>query len=118
MLDWFRKRLSRTASAGPIASQPPGEPFPWPRGTTLTALDETLLALPRAILGPSEVIGSVIRGDDAMQINIPEEGDLLFLRLRPGMSVSLSRSCQACVVSDDGQPSRFQVSRSATGQDV
>jgi hypothetical protein len=50
-----------------------------------------------------------------MQITIPEAGERLFLRLRPGMSVSLSKSCQACVVSDDGQPRRFKVSTPVGG---
>jgi hypothetical protein len=110
VLGWFRKRRTPLATTEIIASQPPGEVFPWPRDTTLTALDEAVLALPKAILGPSEVIASVIRGDDDMQISIPEQGERLLLRLRPGMSVSLSKSSQACVVSDDGQPRRFRIS--------
>src|SRR3954447_10073228 len=114
MLGWFRKPATPSGAPDPIAKQPAGEVFPWPRDTTLTALDEAVLALPKAILGPSEVIASVIRGDDDMQISIPEVGDRLFLRLQPGMSVSLSKSCQACVVSDDGQPRRFRVSGPAS----
>src|SRR5262249_7141311 len=34
MFGWFRKRPE------PVASQPPGEVFPWPKGWKLTALDE------------------------------------------------------------------------------
>lgn len=75
----------------------------------MTALDEAVLALPKAILGPSEAIESVIRGDDDIEISIPEEGDRMFLRLRPGMSVTLTKASQACVVSDDGSPRRFRV---------
>jgi hypothetical protein len=111
---WLRKKATPTVtSEQPMATQPPGEVFPWPRSTTLTSLDETVLALPKAILGPDEPIGSVIRGDDAMEINIPEQGEVLYLRLRPGMSVTLSKSCQAVVVSDNKKPKQFRISVTA-----
>lgn len=110
MFAWLRKKASATTTADPVATQPPGKVFPWPRGTTLTSLDEAVLALPKAILGPDETIGSVIRGDDAMEINIPDQGETLYLRLGPGMSVTLSKSCQSMVVSVDGRPKRFRIS--------
>jgi hypothetical protein len=109
VLSWFRRKVSPTRTTDPVATQPPGEVFPWPRGTTLTSLDEAVLALPRAILGPEETIEAVIRGDDDMEINIPDKGELIYLRLRPGMAVTLSKSCQAVVVSDDKKSKRFRV---------
>ena len=110
MFAWLRKKTPSTMTAEPVATQPPGEVFPWPRGTTLTSLDEAVLALPKAILGPEEPIGSVIQGDDDMGVNIPDQGEVLYLRLRPGMSVTLSKSCQAVVVSEDKKPRRFRIS--------
>ena len=110
MLDWFRTPRSPTPSRTSVAVQPPGAVFPWPRGTTLTALDEAVLALPRALVGPDEVIAAIIRGDDAMEITLAEDGELFYLRLRPGMTVSLTRSAQSFVVADDGQSRRFQIS--------
>src|SRR3978361_2209769 len=97
LFNWLRKKATPTTTAEPVATQPPGEVFPWPKGTTLTSLDEAMIALPKAILGPYETIGSVIRGDNAMEINIPDHGETLYLRLRPGMSVTVSKSCQAVV---------------------
>ena len=118
MFGWYRKRPTPAIIAEPIASQPPGEIFPWHRDVILTSLDEAVIALPKAILGPTETIGSVIRGEDDMQISIPDEGERLFIRLQPGMSVSLSKSCQASVVSDDGRPKRFRVSGPTGSQNV
>ena len=43
-------------------------------------------------------------------LRAPRPGDRFYLRLRPGMSVSLTKSCQACVVAEDAAPRRFQVS--------
>jgi hypothetical protein len=113
MFGFFRKKAA-TAMTQPdsVAHQPLGEVFPWPKGTVLTALDEATIALPIAIFGKDEPIGSVVLGSADVQVNIPKEGDTFYIRLQPGMSVSLSRSCQARVVADDPQPRRFKLSGS------
>lgn len=52
----------RPASLTPLADQPsPDEPFLWPAGTTLEALNEVIAVLPWTILGPTEGFGSVIQ---------------------------------------------------------
>jgi hypothetical protein len=114
VFSWLREKTPSIMTAEPVATQPPREVFPWPRGTTLTSLDEAVLALPKAILDPEEPIGAVIQGDDDMGINIPDQGEVLYLRLRPGMSVTLARSCQAVVVSEDQNPRRFRISSPPT----
>ena len=78
----------------------------------MTALDEATIALPMAIFGKDEPIGSVVLGPKDMQINIPKNGKTFYIRLQPGMSVSLAKSCQARVVADDKQPRRFKISKS------
>ena len=93
-----------------LAHQPPGEVFPWPEGTDLTALDEVVIALPVALFGEHEPIGSVVFCPDGAELNIPPQGDRFYLRLRPGMSVRLTKSCQACVIAEDTEPRRFKVS--------
>lgn len=113
MFGLFKKKFAAPAKSGEaIAHQPPGQIFPWPQGTVLTALDEATIALPKAIFGKDEPIGSVVLGPADMQMHIPKEGDTFLIRLQPGMSVSLAKSCQARVVSDDGQPRRFKISGS------
>src|SRR5262245_23816643 len=97
-----------------IANQLPGEVFPWPKGTKLVALDDLTLAIPAAVLREDEQIGSVILGDEDMQIRLPTvpvttPGARIFLRLRIGMTVWLAKSCQAMVVAEDKSPRRIRV---------
>ena len=114
VFSWLRRLIERFASVldsrppKRIACQPPGEVFPWSKGVTLIALDAVVFAIPAAILEPHETIGSVIHGDDAMELNIPD-GDRIYLRLQPGMSVWLTKSCQACVIAEDRTPKRVQI---------
>jgi len=113
MFGLFKKKSEAPAQAGEkIAHQPPGQIFPWPQGTVLTALDEATIALPMALFGKDEPIGSVVLGPPDIQMNIPKTGDTFFIRVQPGMSVSLAKSCQARVVADDEQPRRFKISGS------
>ncbi|WP_404309309.1 hypothetical protein [Neorhodopirellula lusitana] len=108
MLDFIRRLFS---SQPPVASQPPGDVFPWPANQPLTALDAATIALPTALIDADESIGSVIRGPDDMGFSAPD-GDLIFIRVTAGMTVSVAKSCQAYVVpdaDDDTAPRRFQI---------
>jgi hypothetical protein len=42
---------------------------------------------------------------------VPPEGDTFFVRLMPGMSISLAKSVQSYVVAEDGKPRRIKVQR-------
>jgi hypothetical protein len=107
---WFKQK-SRPSTAGElIATQPHGEIFPWPKGAVLTAIDELVLALPTALFGDRPMKESLFTPDDA-QVNIPPDGDTFFVRLMPGMSISLAKSVQSYVVSEDGKPRRMKVQR-------
>lgn len=53
-------------------------------------------------------------GPDDMQMNIPPEGDTFFVRLLPGMSISLAKSVQSYVVAEDGKSRRIKVERPPT----
>ena len=99
-----------------IAHQPPGEVFPWTKGVRLVAVDDVTFAIPAAVLSEDEQIGSVVLGDADIDIGLPKvshstPGAMIYLRLRAGMSVWLSRSCQAMVVADDKTPRRIKVIR-------
>jgi hypothetical protein len=54
--------------------QPPGEVFPWPKGWRITAIDEAMIAIPTATIGDDEVVGTVIHGDEDIQIDLREWG--------------------------------------------
>jgi hypothetical protein len=95
-----------------IALQPPGEVFPWIKSTRLTAMEDLMLAVPYAILEEDEAIGSIICSDsDDLVIGFPEnkENGMLYLTLKSGMTVWLTKSSQAVVVSDDDTPKRIMV---------
>jgi hypothetical protein len=110
MFRLFRQKPhSAVKREDPVAHQVPGETFSWPKGIVLTALDQATIALPMALFGKDEPIGSVVLGSDDIEMNIPKEGDTFYIRLQPGMSVSLAKSCQARVVADDAKPRRFRL---------
>ena len=109
MFGWL-KRKPQTATKL-IATQPHGEVFPWPKGAVLTAVDELVLALPMALFDKERPMSEFVFGPDDMQMSIPPEGDTFFVRLTPGMSVSLAKSVQSYVVSEDQKPRRIKVQR-------
>ena len=109
MFGWLKRKPLATSSGEFIGTQPPGEIFPWPEGTILTAVDELVLALPMALFDKDRPIGEIVFGPDDMQISIPPKGDVFFIRLMPGMSVSLAKSCQSYVFAEDKKPRRIKV---------
>jgi hypothetical protein len=103
MFGWFKKTPEPPPTEAKVAHQRPGEAFPWPKGWQLTALDEAVIAVPAALIGDNEVIGSVIHCGDGVKVNLPSEssstpGARIMLWLQAGQSVWLSKSCQAVVV--------------------
>ena len=121
MFGWFKKKPAPPAAGDKIATQPPGEVFPWATGWQLTALDEAVIAVPAAILGDNETIGSVIHCNDGVRLNLPTAshatpGERIMIWLQPGQSVWLSKSCQGIVVPQsegDITPRRFRLTEVA-----
>ena len=98
-------------ASSPVASPPrmgtssPGEIFTWPKGWKITALDDSVLAIPSAILSDNEIIGNVIHAEDDVMLRLPTGVDPvsdahILIHLKEGQSVFLSKSCQALVVSN------------------
>ena len=113
MFGWLRKQPEQPRPDGEVALQPPGEVFPWPKGTVLTAVDDVVLALPMALLAGDQPLKEILSGPDGMEVNLPPDGEAFFIRLRPGMSASVGRSCQAYVVAEDGRPRRIHATKSS-----
>ena len=112
MFNWIKRRKQSVASTSDlIASQPPGEIFPWPKGALLTAIDELVLAIPVALLEADQPMSEAVFGPDDMEVNIPPASETFFIRLRRGMSVSLAKSVQSFVVAEDRRPRRIRVTR-------
>lgn len=111
MFGFLKKKSTPAAKmTEAIALQPPGEVFPWIKGMVLTAIDELVIALPMALLGKDEPIGSIVIAPDDMKISFTKQGDAFYVHLKPGMSVSLAKSSDALLVADDKQPKRLKLS--------
>lgn len=109
MFGWL-KRKSQASSAGEnIVSFPPGEIFPWPKRMVLTAVDELMLCLPKALLDPNRPFGEFVFGSPGMQVNIPPDGEDFLVWLQPGMSISLAESAESYVHAEDGRPRRLKI---------
>ena len=112
MFGWFRRKSKAHApDEGAVATSAPMEPFAWPKGVVITAVDEVVLALPMAVLEKDRPMSEFVFGPDGMEIGLPPEGDAFFIRLAPGMSVSLAKSCQCYVVAEDKNVRRLKVKR-------
>jgi hypothetical protein len=110
MWDWLKRKQPKKPRDGTVAAaQPPRQVFPWPRGAVITAVDEVVLALPVALFDKDRPMGEFVFGPDDMEFNVPPEGETFFIRLKPGMSVSLAKSCDSFVVADDSRPRRLSV---------
>jgi hypothetical protein len=83
------------------------QPFPWPKGAVITAIDDLVLALPTALFEMDRPMGEFVFGSEDMELSMPPESDTFFLRLRCGMSVSLAKSCECYIVADDKNPRRL-----------
>lgn len=109
MFGWAKQKQQRSADDGVPATHPPIQVFPWPKGAVITAVDELVLALPVALFDKDRPMSEFVFAPGGMQINVPAEGDTFFLRLMPGMSVSLAKSCESYIVADDKKLRRLKV---------
>jgi hypothetical protein len=110
MFGWLRKRSSPAADGPDIVTLRAGQPFAWPAGATLTALEESVLALNAlALLGPDEPIDALLRGPDAMEVATPFGGEWVLLRLLPGMAVTAVRACEVSLSEAEGSVRRFRL---------
>jgi len=108
---WFKRKQQQSTDDGIPATHPPLKPFPWPKGAVITAVDELVLALPVALFDKERPMSEFVFGPDDMQIIVPPQSDTLFIRLMPGMSLSLAKSCECYIVAEDQNPRRLKVKR-------
>lgn len=94
----------------------PGEILPLPKGVILRPLDDVILAFPTAVLGPDDKIASVILCDDEALFTLQQDEKAFCIRLKPGMFIGISKSCEVMVVPSDetdDKPRRFNLYRPA-----
>jgi hypothetical protein len=114
MFGWFRKQSPTAPDGLDIVTLRPELPFAWPAGATLTALEESFLAVNiLALLGPDEPISALLRGPDAMEVDAAFGGEWLLLRLLPGMTVTAVRACEVSLSEAEGTTRRFRLTGAA-----
>lgn len=96
--------------SGEIATQPSGEVFPFPNTVKLMAIDELVISLPIQLIGNGK-IGDAVICDGNAEICIPKTGEVFFVKLKPGMLISVGKSCQAAVISEDNSAKRIRLIR-------
>jgi len=94
----------------------PGEVLPLARGVILRPLDEVILAFPIGVFGPHHKIASVVHCDDEALFALHQDEKAFHIRLKPGMFIGISKSCEFMVVpvdEKDDRPRRFNIYRPA-----
>jgi len=114
MLKWIKQLFSPASDDWMMASQAPGTPFPLLKDWQLRAVEELTIAFPKALVGDDESLFSIIKCDDDAQFGYPPDQDVVFMRLLPGMVLSLTRSSQAIVVAEDDRPRRLALLKPKT----
>ncbi len=109
MWHWFKRLFGDTAIRGELCLQPHGELFPWPKGVLITAVDELIISVPMALFEDDRPLNDAVNGPDNMEISFDAENNVCFLRLQPGTVVSVNKSTQAYIVSEDRKPRRLKV---------
>jgi len=110
--------LFRKKPAAQVELQPDGDVFPWPAGSTLKPLDRLTLALPAAMLDPDEPMALVITCDDDAEVAAPEGDDKIYVRLQPGMAITLTKNVQAIVLpwsEGETDPKRIEIVSTPAG---
>ena len=116
MFGWLWKRSSPAVDGPDVITLRTEEPFAWPAGATLTALEEAYLALNAlAHLGPEEPITKLLSGPDEMEVAAPFGGEWLLLRMRRGMAVTALRPCEVSLAEVEGDTRRFRLSSAGCG---
>src|SRR6186713_1425994 len=98
MLNWLKQKFTGTQPGWQRAEQPPGVKFPFPKGSKLCPEEDVVLAVPSAVIGGNETIGSVFLCDDNAEIMLNEEVGAWYVRLKAGMTFSLAKSCEVMLI--------------------
>ncbi|MHC4648993.1 MAG: hypothetical protein ACYTBJ_26360 [Planctomycetota bacterium] len=110
------KRIFEPDGAWLFAVADPGEVLPLAKGVVLRPLDEVILAFPAGLFGPHDKIASVVRCDDEALFTLQQDEKTFCIRLKPGMFIRISKSCEFMVVpfdEKDDRPRRFNIYRPA-----
>jgi len=109
MNSWFKKKVQASPEISEaVVTQPPNERFVWPTDVTFTAVDEVVIALPEALFAGRK-IGECVIGPNDMEIGWTPGKDYILVKLQPGMSATIIKSCEAFLIADDQKPRRLKI---------
>jgi hypothetical protein len=111
MLNWLQRKITGTREPWIRAEQVPGIPFPFPKGAKLRPEENVLLAFPKALIANNEQIGSILLCDDDAEFTLNDEVGACYVKLKPGMTFALAKSCEIMVIAGDTRPRIFQFMR-------
>ena len=85
-----------------------GEIINLPKGTSITAIDPIIVALPKELFGGNVRFDSVVDGDDDMEIGMQPGSNLVFIVLRSGKSLLIKRSSQSIFYAPQQDPGTIE----------
>ncbi len=94
-----------------VVSQPPGEIFLWPEGMKITAIDMVIIALPKMLFQGDQIMSSLVDADKEINVAIPTGSDNIFFYVKPGMALTLKKSSELFIVSNDHKPRRIRINK-------
>jgi hypothetical protein len=106
-MNWLRNMLAGRQQKWARVQQVPGTTFPFPRGAKLRPHEEVVFALPSAVISGDEKIGDVFLIDDDAEITLNDEPAVWYVKLRPGMTFALGKSCEVMLIAADERPRFF-----------
>ncbi len=107
MLTWLKQKVTGSGESWLRVQQEPGTTFPFPKGAKLRPDEEVVLALPAALFSDHEEIGSVLLCDDNAGLAWDEKAGAWYVKLKPGMTFSLARSCEVMLIASGHRPRFF-----------
>jgi hypothetical protein len=111
MLGWLKQKTTPSDQSWIHVQQPPGVPFPFPRGTKLRPDEEVILALPKSLITENERIDAVLLCDDDAEFTLNEEVGAYYVKLKPGMMFDLAKSCEIMLIARDARAREFHLKR-------
>src|SRR6266566_3919756 len=104
MLSWLKRKIAGTQQSWLRVQQLPGTTFSFPKGAKLRPDEEVTLALPAALISGDEKIGSILLCDDDAELALNKKAGAWYVKLTPGMTFSLTRSCEVMLIAGDNRP--------------
>lgn len=106
----FKRVLEQKGKIDEVVDQLSGEIIELPKGTTITAIDPLIIALPKELFPSNARFDTVIDGDDDTEIGFQPGSNLVFIVLRSGKSLLIKHSSQSIFYAPQQDPGTIEES--------